>query len=109
MIKSLKREFKEFLAKGIDWVMACGAQQQGINAWTETLSGAAPHSVTFAGASLPDMADANYGVMVNGETASSTHVDESTKTTTGFDILGGADTEVVHIVVFGRLEGMPAE
>jgi len=109
MVEKLSKLFREFLLAGIDWVMASGVKSQGTNSWTETLSGAAPHSLTFEGASRPNMADASYQVLVDGETAGRVTVDESSKTATGFDVLGGVAAEVVHVVVIGRLEGMPAE
>jgi hypothetical protein len=42
-----------------------------------------------------------YAVAVGGETAARVTVDQSTIATTGFDLLGGADTEVVHLLIHG--------
>jgi hypothetical protein len=70
-----------------------------------TLSGAAPHAITFSGQSLPDMYDNLYRVFPHGETASRLTVDESTITEAGFSLLGGADTEVAHILVHGKIAG----
>lgn len=109
MIQKVSKLFREFALAGIDWLLASGKKQQGINAFTVTLSGAAPHSVTFAAAGLPNMASTDYTVVVHGETASRVTVDESTKTVSGFDILSGLATEVVHIHCIGRLAGMPEE
>jgi len=110
MIVSLKKLFKEFFHMGIDWVMASGRQQQGMLAFSVT-SGGTPDSVVFAELDppLPDMADTDYRVLVNGETTGAVSVDETSKATTGFDILGGGAAEVMHVIVVGRLEGMPAE
>jgi hypothetical protein len=109
MLQELSKMFKEFKQAGIDWLLASGKKAQGINAFSVTLSGAAPHAITFADHSLPDFADTNYTVITDGETASDTSVDESTKTVSGFSLLGGADTEVVHIHCIGRLAGMESE
>jgi hypothetical protein len=107
-LQEFSKRFREFLLHGMDWVMAAGKKAQGINAWTFT-SGGSPDAVTFAGAGLPDMADTNYLVIPGGETAARVTVDESTKLATGFSVLGGAASEVIHVVVIGRLGGMPAE
>lgn len=66
-----------------------------------TLAGAAPHSIALADYGVPQMADANYVILPAGETVGALKVDESTITVDGFDLLGGADTEVVHILVTG--------
>ena len=71
-----------------------------------TQAGAPPFSLVLADHGLADMADTEYAVLVNGETVAATHVDQSTIATTGFDVLGGADTEVLHVVIVGRLAGM---
>lgn len=73
-----------------------------------TQSGAAPLVVTFASLDLPNMADADYVVITSGETASVTTVDESTKTVSGFNVLGGLNTEIHNIVVIGRVSGQAA-
>jgi hypothetical protein len=65
--------------------------------------GASPFAVTIAGLGLLPMANANYRVMVGGETAAPVMVDESTITALGFSVLGGADTEVLHIFIQGAL------
>lgn len=111
MLVEFSKRMKEFFAQGIDWVMASGRKAQGINAFTIT-SGGTPDAVVFANLDppLPDMATADYVVLVNGETAADkVSVDESSKATTGFTILNGGNTEVLNVVVIGRLEGMPAE
>lgn len=68
-----------------------------------TLVGAAPHVVSFRALGLQNMANVNYVAFVDGETAARVTVDESTITTEGFSILGGAATEVVHILVHGAI------
>src|SRR3990167_2086130 len=92
---------------GINWIAAIGAPGQGILAWSYTSDGT-PDAQVFAiiqvnGETLPDMADTNYQVIVQGETAARTTVDESSKATTGFTIVGAANAEVVHVLVIGRL------
>lgn len=72
------------------------------------VSGGTPDHVVFKDLGLPDMADANYRVMVGGETVAVAHVDESTISTTGFDILHGASLEVIHVFVHGRMAGTPS-
>jgi hypothetical protein len=109
MLQSFKTMFKECYAAGIDWIMASGKKAQGINAFSVTLSGAAPHAVTFAANDCPNFADTNYLVIPHGETASRVTVDESSKTMTGFSLLSGVAGEVVHIICVGRLSGMPSQ
>lgn len=109
MLIEISKQFREFALAGIDWLMAAGAKAQGINAFTVTLSGAAPHAITFAAQGLPDMASDTYTVIADGETAARVTVDESTKSAAGFSLLGGADTEVVHVHCVGRLAGMVEE
>ena len=72
------------------------------------VSGGAPDTVVLADLGLSDMADDQYAVLVDGETAARVTVDESTKTPQGFDILGGGATEVLNVVVVGRLKGQAA-
>jgi hypothetical protein len=66
-----------------------------------TLSGAAPHTINLEAEGLEPMQDVAYAVAVGGETAARVTVDQSTIATTGFDLLGGADTEVVHLLIHG--------
>jgi hypothetical protein len=105
--------FQAFKRAGINWMMAAGAPQQGTMAFNIT-SGGTPDSVVFAniyveGEQLPDMADTSYVVVVDGETAADkVSVDETTKATTGFDILNGGATEILNVVVIGRIAGMPS-
>lgn len=67
-----------------------------------TLSGVAPHSITIAELGLAPMENADYLVFPHGETAARVTVDESSITKEGFDLLGGADTEVVHIMILRK-------
>lgn len=60
---------------------------------------------TFASKGLQNMKDRNYRVFVHGEFAAATRVDESTITTAGFSIIGGANGEVAHIMVHGVAAG----
>ncbi len=52
------------------------------------------------------MKDANYTVIVQIEGATAT-VDESTKTSGSFDVLGGADTNVLNLLIIGRTADQP--
>jgi len=113
---SLRKELSKMLQhakrSGIKWMMAAGAPQQGVLAFNVT-SGGTPDAVVFAdiyveGEKLPDMATADYVVLVDGETAADkVSVDESTKVTTGFSILNGGSSEVLNVIVIGRIAGMP--
>lgn len=66
-----------------------------------------PDHVVFKDLGLPAMADASYRVMTGGETVALTHVDESTITTAGFDVLHGGAGEIVHVMVHGKMAGTP--
>ena len=66
------------------------------------LAGAAD-SLTFAGMGLEDMADVEYRVAVLGEFAGVVSVDESSITEQGFDLVGGAASEVAHVWVHGKI------
>lgn len=63
---------------------------------------ASPQAVTFAGLGLPDMEDTDYEVVVHDE-GLGLSVDESTKETTGFSILGGTGAEVANVLVWGNV------
>jgi hypothetical protein len=107
-LPQFSKRFREFFLSGIDWVMAAGKKAQGVNAFSYTATGS-PQALLFASYSLPNMADIAYQVLTGGETAAVTKVDESTKTAAGFSVLGAGAGEVVHVVVVGRFEKMPAE
>jgi hypothetical protein len=110
--KELSKMFQHVKRSGIKWMMASGAPQQGTMAFNVT-SGGTPDAVVFAdiyveGEQLPNMADGNYTVLVNGETAADkVSVDESSKEPTGFSILNGGAAEILNVVVIGRFDGMP--
>jgi hypothetical protein len=111
MLKTFSSRMREFFLAGIDWVMATGRPQQGVNAFLTTGGGTDTDVIVFADLDppLPDMASGDYVVVITGETTPVVmSVDESTKTPVGFTILGGG-TEVINVVCVGRLEGMPAE
>lgn len=94
--------------QGIDDVVAANGQGVGMQSFKVTQAGAAPLVVNFETLGLKKMANADYTVLTGGETAALTTVDESTITTEGFNVLGGADTEVHHITVVGTLAGQAA-
>lgn len=94
--------------QGINYVTAAAKAGVGIQVKQITQSGAAPLVVSFSAQGMSDMADTNYVVIAQGETAAAVMVDQSTMAVTGFNVLGGADTEVVHIVVIGRLKNQAA-
>jgi hypothetical protein len=72
------------------------------------VSGGTPDHIFFANIGAPDMANADYVVQVQGETVLLPHVDESTITPQGFDVLHAALNEVLHITIHGKIAGMPA-
>ena len=78
---------------------------QEIMSFKKTLSGAAPHAVLFSDHDLPNMADDQYRVFVQGEVTTFPNVDESSIATTGFSLLNGLATEVIHILVHGKIAG----
>jgi len=88
-----------------------GAAEAGITVQAKqvTQSGAAPFSVDLEAVGMKKMANTSYVVIVQGETASRATVDQSTIAVGGFDVLGGADTEVLHLVVIGTVDGQLAE
>lgn len=65
--------------------------------------GASPFAVTFAQLGMSGMADALYVPLVTGPNGDE-RADLTTRTVTGFSILGGAATERLGIVVVGRLK-----
>lgn len=69
---------------------------------------ASPEAITFAEHGLPDMQDANYRVLLQGEMAVSlgdgVYVDETTIAATGFSIVGGTGAEVAHVFVHGLVQ-----
>lgn len=93
--------------QGIDYLAAAGKAGLGIAAWSYTSDGT-PDAQLFSTYGYPDMADTNYQVFVGGEMTALSKVDESTKTTKGFDIIGTTNAEVMHVLVVGRFATMPA-
>lgn len=93
--------------QGYDYVAAAGKPGLGIAAWSYTSDGT-PDALTFAAAGYPQMADATYQVFIGGEVTTLSKVDESTKTTLGFSVIGTANGEVIHVLVIGRFASMPA-
>lgn len=59
----------------------------------------ASQAVTFAGLGMQPPTSLAYTVVIEGETTAPVRVDESTKTLTGFTIIGGTATEVSNIIV----------
>lgn len=109
MLQSLKKTIREFFLQGIDWVLASGHSSRGLSPFSVVGGGAGTDTVLFSSYGMPDMADTSYQVIVNGESVAATHVDESSKTVHGFDVLGLGLNEVGHVLVVGRFAGMPTE
>lgn len=59
-----------------------------------------PQPVVFSELGLPDMEETGYVVIVHDE-GLGLAVDESTKATTGFNILNGTGAEVANVLVIG--------
>lgn len=91
--------------QGMDYLAAAAEPGVAVQAKQITQVGAAPFSVVLEDVGMADMADDQYAVLIGGETVGAPKVDQSTITAKGFDILGGADTEVLHVMVVGRLKG----
>lgn len=91
--------------QGIDYIAAANAAGVGMQSKQITQSGVAPLVVDLEAEGLSPMEDTNYVVIAQGETVARVTVDQSTITKTGFNVLGGADTEVVHLLIIGRLAG----
>lgn len=70
-------------------------------------AGASPFAVTWAGLGLRAPSDAALvEIAVNGINGDE-RVDLASVTTTGFSIVGGADTETLEIIAHGRWQGAP--
>ncbi len=87
-----------------------GAQDEGFTLQSKQITqpGAAPLVVDLAAEGFKVMADTAYTVVVDGETAARVTVDQSTITETGFNVLGGAITEIIHVQICGRIAGQKA-
>jgi hypothetical protein len=72
-----------------------------------TFAGAAD-AILFATYGMPDMADADYRIMLQGEFTESQGdaicVDESTITPRGFSFVGGTAAEIAHIWIHGNVD-----
>lgn len=107
MLPKLKQYFKEFFLLGIDYVLAAGHPSRGMNGFSVTGAGGGADAVLFESYGCQNMADNTYQVVVNGEIAGAkVSVDESTKTTRGFTVLGLGAGEVGHVLVHGQLAGL---
>ena len=62
---------------------------------------ASPFKVVFADLGLPNMADANYRIMLGGETEAT--VLEHATSFDKFTLYGGTITDIHHIVILGQL------
>lgn len=102
--KKLSNYMPPLKEQGMDYLAAAAQAGVGIQGKLITQSGAAPLVVDLEALGMSPMADTDYVVVsqVEGLTPS---VDESTKTKTGFNVLGGVDTSVHNLMVIGRLKG----
>lgn len=96
--------------QGMPYITGAGKAGTSAQYLLKTASGSS-EAIVFETEGLMNMADASYVVIVQAEASGSETgavVDESTKTTTGFTVLQTAASEVLNIVVFGRLAGQAA-
>lgn len=103
------KEAKDYIPYAADQGIAylAGAAKAGVSIQAKQITqvGAAPCVVDLEDEGLSPMADTDYVVIVQGETAAAVMVDQSTMTVNGFNILGGADTEVLHVLIVGCVKG----
>lgn len=116
MTKARTRELGESIPPlkdhGVRHLVAARKGGIAMQSFEKTLS-AGTNSIVFADEGLDDMADALYHIFVGGEITLSeaapntiVKADVSTRATTGFDLIDGVNTDVVHVMVVGRLAGM---
>lgn len=102
--QAVSKSIPEFKNLGLKFPVGADKIGVGVQVKKITQAGATPFSVVFADNDMLDMKNADYVVLIHSE--GSGKIDESTITTTGFDVTGGADTDVLHIVVIGEYAGM---
>jgi hypothetical protein len=82
-------------------------QGQKFMSFKHTFAGAAD-AVLFSTYGLPNMLNADYRIMLQGEFTESQgdaiNIDESTIATTGFSFTGGTATEIAHIWIHGDVD-----
>jgi hypothetical protein len=71
--------------------------------------GTGSDTIVFANLGLPNMENASYVVIAQGETAARVTVEEATITPRSCVILGGAAAEVIHVLVVGAQQGQATE
>ncbi len=105
------RTIPELANLGVPHVVAAAELGVGVQATKSfALAGASPHALLVADlvsqndAPLLALADALYTVTVNGNSAAK--LDLTTRTTAGFSLVGGSDTDVVSLVIHGRFGQM---
>jgi len=86
---------------GIEYMAAAGKPQHGVQGFLVTCGGTGTDAVNLATLGYKKMWDASYAVIVTSE-AGTAVLDESTKTTSGFNLISGALNEVANVVVIGR-------
>lgn len=102
--QAMDKSIPEFKTKGIKFAVGSPVIGKAIQSKQITQSGSSPYSVVFADHGLEDMADTDYTAHVTGEGAGK--LDQSTMATTGFDVIGGSNADVLHITLVGRVAGM---
>lgn len=115
--KSMKKQLQSLFRAGIDFLVGTPIPATNVMPVRVVGGGTGTDAITFAGLSnkrgtaYPNMADADYEVIMSGEFASSqgdvVYVDHSTLATTGFTVIGLGSAEVAHCIVVGRIAGQP--
>lgn len=113
--KKLSDYLPPLAQQGMDYL--CATDKAGISIQTADLTlGGATTATTFAALSLSDMEDATYSVAIGGEYVLiegtpnlAPVVDLSTRTTAGFSVINGTVSNVVQVIVVGRLTGQSGD
>ena len=95
--------------QGMDYLAGAAAPGVSIQHKVITQPGTAPLVVNFADEGMADMANADYTVIAQGETTARVTVDDDTRAVTGFNVLAGAQNEVIHLIVIGTVAGQLSE
>jgi hypothetical protein len=114
--RTLDKQFQFLKTLAVKWLLGITSPGDQVQIFRVTGGGTGTDTVTFTansrrGTTLLEMADTTYEIFLGGEFAASlgdgVYPDLSSKTTTGFDIIGLGNAEVCSVLVIGRTKGMP--
>lgn len=88
---------------GIDYVCAAGVAGKGVQGCTFTM--VTGGVVVFEDNGMTNMADTDYQVLVQNQTDAADEATVGSKTATQFTITGPDNSDVLDIIVFGRIAG----